>query len=339
MPDFAIPTRTRGRATLTELGLGGSQLGNLYRAIGDDDARRIVDTAWDNGIRYFDTAPHYGLGLSERRFGALLRERPRHEYVLSSKVGRLLEPDPNAGERMDDEGFDVPATTRRRWDFTRDGVRRSVQESLDRLGLDRLDVAYLHDPENHWEQALAEALPALLELRDEGVVGAVGAGMNFAEPLAELIRDDRGVDLVMCAGRHTLLEQAEELVHLAFERGVGVVAAGVYNSGLLATPRPGPDPMYDYAPAPTHLVARVEALATVCERHGVTLPDAALAFPLRHPAVVSVVVGAASSEQVDDAVDRHHRPIPDALWSDLAAAGLISPRSANPHQSHDQELP
>jgi D-threo-aldose 1-dehydrogenase len=334
-----IPARTRGRTSLTELGLGGAQLGNLYRAIGDDDARRIVDAAWDMGIRYFDTAPHYGLGLSERRLGSLLSERSREEYVLSSKVGRLLEPDANAAGRMDDEGFDVPATMRRRWDFSRDGIRRSVQESLDRLGLDGLDVAYLHDPENHWEQALAEALPALIELREEGVVGAIGAGMNFAEPLIELIRDDRGVDLVMCAGRHTLLEQADDLVDLASERGVGVVAAGIYNSGLLASARPGPDPKYDYAPAPAELVARVEALATVCESHGVTLPDAALAFPLRHPAVISVVVGAASPQQVADAVDRHHRPIPDALWSDLAAAGLISPRSATSHQSHTQELP
>jgi D-threo-aldose 1-dehydrogenase len=311
----------------------------MYRAISDDDARRIVETAWDNGIRYFDTAPHYGLGLSERRFGAVLRERPRDEYVLSSKVGRLLEPDPNADGRMDDEGFDVPATMRRRWDFTRDGIRRSVQESLDRLGLDRLDVAYLHDPENHWEQALTEALPALVELREEGVVGAIGAGMNFAEPLTELIRDDHGVDLVMCAGRYTLLEQADDLVDLAWERGVAVVAAGVYNSGLLATPRPGPDPMYDYAPAPAALVARVEALASVCERHGVTLPDAAVAFPLRHPAVVSVVVGAASPGQVTDATIRYHRPIPDALWSDLAASGLISTRAGNPHPAHIQELP
>ena len=190
-----IPVRTRGQTSLTELGLGGSQLGNLYRAISDDDARRILNTAWDRGIRYFDTAPHYGLGLSERRLGAFLRERARDEYVLSSKVGRLLVPDQNAAGRMDDQGFDVPATMRRKWDFTRDGIRRSVHESLDRLGLDRMDIAYLHDPENHWEQALTEAVPALIELREENVVRAIGAGMNFTEHLSELIRDDHGVDL------------------------------------------------------------------------------------------------------------------------------------------------
>ena len=335
----AIPVRTRGQTSLTELGLGGSQLGNLYRAISDDDARLILNTAWDRGIRYFDTAPHYGLGLSERRLGSYLRERPRDEYVLSSKVGRLLVPNQNDTGRMDDQGFDVPATTRRKWDFTRDGIRRSVHESLDRLGLDSMDIAYLHDPENHWEQALTEAVPALIELREEGVVRAIGAGMNFTEHLSELIRDDHGIDLVMCAGRYTLLEQADDLVDLALERSVGVIAAGVYNSGLLALPRPGPDPMYDYKPAPADLVARVEALAAVCESHGVTLPDAALAFPLRHPAVISVVVGAASPGQIADAVDRYHRSIPDALWSDLAAAGLISTRSGIPRPTHVQELP
>jgi D-threo-aldose 1-dehydrogenase len=262
------------------------------------------------------------VGLSERRLGALLRERPRDEYVLSTKVGRLLVPDPDGAGRQDDQGFAVPATTRREWDLSRDGIRRSVTESLERLGLDRIDVAYLHDAEDHWVQALDEAVPALVELREEGVVRAVGAGMNYAGPLTELVRE-HDVDLVMCAGRYTLLEQADELLEAAHARGVGVVAAGVYNSGLLARPRPGPEPMYDYAPAPAALVARVHALADVCEAHGTTLPEAAVAFPLRHPAVVSVVVGAAGPGQVDDAVARYRTPIPDALWEDLATAGLL----------------
>ena len=309
----------------TELGLGGAQLGNLYREMSDETAAEVVDAAWDAGIRYFDTAPHYGVGLSERRLGTLLRERPREQYVLSTKVGRLLVPDPDGAGRRDDEGFDVPATWRRQWDLGRDGIRRSVEESLERLGLDRIDVAYLHDPEDHWRQALDEAVPALVELREEGVVRAVGAGMNYARHLTELVRD-HDVDLVMCAGRHTLLEQAYELLDTARDRGIGVVVAGVYNSGLLARPRPGPDPKYDYAPAPPGLVARVHALADVCEAHGVSLPEAAVAFPLRHPAVVSVVVGAARPRQVADAVDRYHRPIPDVLWEDLATAGLLPDR-------------
>ena len=336
-----ITTRTARRLELTELGLGGAQLGNLYREVPDETVAAVVDSAWDAGLRYFDTAPHYGVGLSERRLGALLRGRPRDDYVLSTKVGRLLVPNPDGAGRTDDEGFAVPATTVRRWDLSRDGIRRSVEESLERLGLDRVDVVYLHDAEGHWQQALAEAVPALVELREEGVVRAVGAGMNVAGPLTELVRE-HDVDLVMCAGRYTLLEQDDDLVDAAHERGVGLIAAGVYNSGLLSRPRPGPEPMYNYEPAPEELVVRVHAIADVCEAHGVTLPEAAVAFPLRHPAVVSVVVGAASARQVADAVDRYHRPVPGALWDDLASAGLLSERALSatpaPH-APTQELP
>ncbi len=320
-----IPTRVARGVALTELGLGGAQLGNLYQEMTDEVAAATVQAAWDAGVRYFDTAPHYGLGLSERRLGEALRQHARDDYVLSTKVGRLLVPAPAGADRMDDEGFAVPATMRRRWDFSRDGIRRSIEESLDRLGLDRIDVVYLHDPQDHWHQARTEALPALVELREEGVVRAVGAGMNFAGHLTELVRE-HDVDLVMCAGRYTLLEQAEDLLESALDRGVGVVAAGVYNSGLLARPRPGPAPKYNYEPAPAELVARVHALADACEAHGVTLPEAAVAFPLRHPAVVSVVLGAAGPGQLGDGIARYRRPVPDALWDDLAAAGLITDR-------------
>ncbi|MFC7497086.1 MULTISPECIES: aldo/keto reductase [unclassified Nocardioides] len=333
-----IPDRTARGVRVTELGLGGAQFGNLHREVSDETAAATLATAWDAGIRYFDTAPHYGLGLSERRLGALLRERPRDELVLSTKVGRLLVPNPDGAGRMDDEGFAVPATTRRQWDLSRAGIRRSIEESLDRLGLERIDIAYLHDPEDRWEQALHEAVPALVELRDEGVVRAVGAGMNLAGHLTQLVRE-HDVDIVMCAGRYTLLEQADELLDAALERGVGVAVAGVYNSGLLARPRPGPTPLYNYVPAPAELVARVHAIADVCEAHGVTLPEAAVAFPLRHPAVVSVVVGAAGPGQVADAVDRYRRPVPDALWDDLATAGLLSEHAARPHHAPSQELP
>jgi D-threo-aldose 1-dehydrogenase len=310
------------RPSLTRLGLGGAQFGNLYRELTDATVEETFTVAWERGIRYFDTAPHYGLGLSERRLGSLLRQQPRDTYVLSTKVGRLLVPNPGFAGDLDAEGFAVPATTRRQWDFSRAGIRRSIEESLERLGLDQIDVAYLHDPEHHWEQALNEGLPALVELRDEGVVRAIGAGMNFAAPLTELVRE-HDVDLVMCAGRYTLLEQADELMAAARERGVGVVVAGVFNSGLLARNRPGPQARYNYEPAPEALVERVHALANICERHDVTLPDAALAFPLRHPAVVSVVVGAASPEQLAQVADRLARPVPEGLWADLADAGLI----------------
>jgi D-threo-aldose 1-dehydrogenase len=307
---------------LPRLGLGGAQFGNLYREMPDAVAEEVFATAWEQGVRYVDTAPHYGLGLSERRLGRLLQQVPREEFVLSTKVGRLIRPNPGYTGQQDDGGFAVPAVDHRVWDLSRDGIRRSVDESLERLGLDRIDVLYLHDAEDHWEQALREAVPALVELREEGVVRAVGAGMNYAAPLTELVRD-HDVDLVMCAGRYTLLEQADELMDTALRRGVGIVVAGVYNSGLLARPRPGPEPMYDYAPAPAALVERVNALADVCERHGVTLPDAAMMFVLRHPAVASVVVGASRPGQVLDAVRRASATAPEGLWTDLAEAGLL----------------
>jgi D-threo-aldose 1-dehydrogenase len=316
---------TRRGLHLTELGLGAAQFGNLYRETTDEQAASAVTAAWGAGIRYFDTAPHYGLGLSERRLGALLRQYPRGEYVVSSKVGRLLVPSPETAHRVDDAGFAVPATLRREWDFSRDGILRSVESSLERTGLDHLDILYLHDPDDHLEQAMGEGIQTLIELRDQGVVGAVGAGMNQAEALAALIRV-ADVDLVMLAGRYTLLEQgaATDLLPLAVERGVGVVVAGVYNSGLLGSPRPAVDARYDYEQAPVDVIARANAIADVCERHGVTLPEAALAFALLHPAVVSVVVGARDGAQVTSNVERYSTPVPAAVWSDLHAESLLT---------------
>ncbi len=186
--------------SLTEIGFGAAQLGNLNRAISDEDARAAVNTAWDAGIRYFDTAPHYGLGLSERRLGAALRSRDRDAYVLSTKVGRLLEPHPAGASSLDDDGFIVEALTKRVWDFSRDGVLRSVEDSLDRLGLDRIDIAYLHDPDDHWQAASTTGVSALIELRDQGVIRAVGAGTNQAAMLAGSIRRC-DVDAMMVAGR------------------------------------------------------------------------------------------------------------------------------------------
>ncbi|MEV8239630.1 aldo/keto reductase [Microbacterium testaceum] len=314
---------------LTEIGLGAAQLGNLYRETTEAEADESVDTAWDGGVRYFDTAPHYGLGLSERRLGARLASRPRDEFVISTKVGRVLEPSPETAHLRDDDGFDVPRDVVRRWDFSRDGILRSVEDSLRRTGLDRFDILYLHDPDDHFAQASTEGIGALIELREQGVVSAVGAGMNAADPLAELIRR-ADIDVVMCAGRYTLLDDsaAAELLPLAQERGVGVVAAGVFNSGLLSAPRPPADATYDYQPAPPELIARANAIADISERHGVTLPDVAVAFALRHPAVVSVVLGARGRRQVTQNLDRAATPIPDDLWRDLAEADLISKEDA-----------
>ncbi|GAA2175548.1 aldo/keto reductase [Agrococcus versicolor] len=309
---------------LTELGFGAAQLGNLNRATTDEASTAAVDVAWDAGVRYFDTAPHYGLGLSERRLGAALRDRPRESYVVSTKVGRLLEPTPEHAGEQDGHGFHVPATHRRVWDFSRDGILRSLEQSLERLGLDRVDVVYLHDPDDHLQQAATEGVDALVRLRDEGVVGAIGAGMNQSAALAELVRRC-DLDVVMLAGRYTLLDQGalDDLLPLALDRGVGVVAAGVYNSGLLSRADVPDDASFDYLPASAELVARARALAARCAAHGVTLPDAAVQLPLRHPAVVSVVLGTRTAEQVREGARRASAPIPDALWAELEASGEL----------------
>jgi D-threo-aldose 1-dehydrogenase len=299
-----------------ELGLGAANVGNLYRAISDDDARALLDAAWESGIRHYDTAPHYGLGLSERRLGAFLATKPREDYVISTKVGRLLRPSPETADRLDDENqFAVPAATRRVWDFSADGIRTSLEESLERLGLERVDVVYLHDPDEHdLEADLATGIPAVAALRDEGLVDAVGIGSKSTEAVTAAVRTG-ALDRAMVAGRYTLLEQADELVAACRDAGVGIVAAAVFNSGLLAKPRPGG--RYEYGAVPPEVLARAERMAQVCERHGVTLPEAALQFPLREPVVRSVVVGAASPEQIRENVRRMEVEIPEALWDEL----------------------
>ncbi|WP_422755891.1 aldo/keto reductase [Micromonospora sp. WMMD708] len=322
-----LPRRPSVR--LTALGFGAAQAGNLYRATTDEEFAAAVDTAWAGGLRYFDTAPHYGLGLSERRIGAALRTRPRDEYVVSTKVGRLLVPSPQDAHRRDPEGFDVPADHRRVWDFSRDGVLRSLESSLERTGLDRVDVVYLHDPDDHFEQTAAEAVPALVELRDQGVVGAIGAGMNQSHLLTRFV-EETDVDVVMCAGRFTLLEQGAlaDLLPAAERRGVGVVAAGVYNSGLLSQDRPPADATYNYQQAPPELIDRAHRIADVCQAYGVTLPQAALAFVRSHPAVVSTVVGLRNRAQVTQTLTRADADVPAALWPALRAAGLLAPAAA-----------
>jgi D-threo-aldose 1-dehydrogenase len=308
--------------SLSPLGLGCAQLGNLYHAITDETAAATVRRAWDEGVRYFDTAPHYGLGLSETRLGAALRSFPRDEYVLSTKVGRVLEPNPGGAAEKDDEGFAVPAAYKRRWDFSRDGVLRSFEDSLVRLGLDRVDVVYVHDPDDHFEEALRGAFPALRELREQGVIGAFGAGMNQAPMLGEFVRRT-DLDVVLVAGRYTLLDQAalDELLPLCAERDVTVVAGGVFNAGILATAEPGR--VYDYAEASAELVERARRIAKICAGHGVELPEAALALPMAHPAVASVVVGAHDPDQVSVNARRARAVVPPELWAELVDAGLL----------------
>lgn len=309
---------------INRLGLGLSQLGNMGRVTADAEAAEVVRTSWDAGVRYYDTAPHYGLGLSETRAGRLLSEFPREQYLLSTKVGRLLQPSPETAHRQDDEGFAVPAALRRVRDYSRDGIRRSLDASLMRLGTDRIDILYLHDPEGHERDALDNAIPAMAALRDEGTVGAIGVGTKDAGTAAELTRSG-ALDLVMIAGRFTLLDASarDELFPAAAETATSIVAAGVYNSGLLSRTRPAADAQFEYGPAPTSMIERANRIADVCEHFDVDLPTAAVAYCLRDPQVISVVLGARNGPQAQSNVQRCARDVPDALWDELRAQQLI----------------
>lgn len=320
----ALSTRSiRGQLSVSDVGFGAAQLGNLNQQTTDQESTAAVRAALAAGVTYFDTAPHYGLGLSERRLGDALSDVPRDDIVISTKVGRLLVDSPETADRQDDQGFVVPASVRREWDLSADGVKRSIEESLRRLGTDRIDIVYLHDPDDHEEQALREALPALIDLREQGVIRAVGAGMNQSAMPARFI-DAHDVDVIMIAGRLTLLDQTAltDLMPAALRRGVAVVAAGVYNSGLLSSARIRPDAHFDYAPASAEIRSRAERLAAVCRDHGVDLPAAAVQYPLRHPSVVSAVIGMRTAAHVDSSIERRTTPIPDELWAELDASGL-----------------
>lgn len=308
-----------------QLSYGAAAVGNLYQALDDEQAAATLDAVWECGVRYFDTAPHYGLGLSEHRLGRMLRGRPRDEFLISTKVGRLLEPNPDGVGRMDDLHFVVPATHKRVWDMSESGIRRSLDDSLGRLALDRVDILYLHDVEAYdIDIAIEQGLPALARLRDEGLVSAVGVGSGSIAAQLRAVRT--GIpDLIMLAGRYTLLEQPAlaELLPECLDSGIRVVNAAVFNSGLLATPEPQPDAHYEYLAVPPDVLQRARELARVCAEFGVELPAAALQYPLRHPAVSTVVVGAHSPEQIRQNTARMAVGIPEALWTRLAERGLI----------------
>lgn len=315
-------------------GFGTASLGNLYQAISDEQSMQTLETAWSNGVRYFDTAPHYGLGLAERRLGDFLRTQPREQYLVSTKVGRLLRLRANAprGARDLDNGFDVPADYERVFDPSAEGVQASLIESLERLGLQRVDIAFLHDPEVYDRtRGMAEGLPALIDLRRAGVIDRVGIGVNSVDVALEAVREHQ-IDVVMIAGRYTLLEQsaAHELLPLAGHRGVEVIAAAPFNSGLLASPELGAT--YDYGQVPAEVMRRAEQLRELTCHHGVELPAAALQFPRRHPAVASVVVGSGSPADVAQNAQRSRVPIPGDFWTahEKWQRSLVQVRSDHP---------
>ncbi len=299
------------------LAFGGAPIGGLYAPVSEAAAAATLQAAWDAGIRAFDTAPHYGVGLSERRIGDFLAGRPRAEYAVSTKVGRLLvAAAPPGSADGADEFYGTPPLSRVR-DYSADGVLRSLEDSLCRLRLDRVDVALIHDPDEHLAEALDGAYPALAELRADGVVGAIGVGVNSA-PIAEWFVARCDLDCVLVAGRYTLLDDsaAGSLFPLCRSRGVAVLAGGVFNSGILA----GGD-RYDYAPATPGVLARARRVAGVCARHGVPVAAAALQYVLRHPAVTAAVVGARTPGEIRADAGYLSQVIPEALWTDLAGLG------------------
>jgi D-threo-aldose 1-dehydrogenase len=330
VPDPAEQVRL-GRTSLavSRLAVGTNPFGNLYEVIADGVAEAAVAAAYEAGVRYFDTAPLYGYGLAEERLGRALAGVPRDSFVISTKVGRTLSaqaPPPERGSVfLTEDGRELfPGAPPRfpQFDYSEDGVRRSLSESLERLGLDRVDMVYIHDPDDHYEEALAGAYPALDRLRDEGTIGAIGVGMNQTEMLARFARE-ADIDCFMLAGRYSLLDQsaAEELFPVCLERGIAIALGGVLNGGILADPGVG---MYDYRPADHGVRARVDQIADICARHGVALPAAAIQFAFGHPAVTSVVLGVRSPEELAENLDHLSSVVPEALWADLETAGVTS---------------
>jgi D-threo-aldose 1-dehydrogenase len=300
------------------LGLGTTAIGGMYSAVGDAMAGSVVRRAAQLGLRHFDTAPLYGYGLAERRLGAALRTMKRSDYVLSTKVGRLLVPGGHEGQPQWAETGDLAPV----FDFSYQAALRSLEQSLDRLGVHHVDIAHVHDPDDHYHDARAGAYQALQRLRSSGAIRAIGVGMNQAEMLTRFVREV-DLDCVLLAGRYTLLDQSglRTLLPMCAKRGVSVIIGGVYNSGILADPRPGAQ--YDYRPADPDVLGLVMQLQTVCRRHYVPLKAAAIQFPLGHPAVACVIVGARTPLEVEDNLRMFHYPIPSEFWADLKRAGLL----------------
>ncbi|MCM8729978.1 aldo/keto reductase [Hephaestia sp. GCM10023244] len=328
---------TFDRATLGALGFGAAPLGNLYRPLADAAARATVRAAWDSGIRYFDTAPHYGFGLSEKRLGAALAQLdPGEHAIVSTKVGRRLDPVPDADLSQPRQGFVSPEPVESVFDYSYDAVMRGYEASRTRLGRDRIDILYAHDlgrathgdaHPHHFRTFIEGGYKAMRALRDAGAVRAIGVGVNEVA-ICEQLLATIDLDLVLLAGRYTLLDQAalDKLLPLCAGQSVGVVIGGPYNSGILAQGVANNAPVhYDYAPPPAAILSRVAGIEALCATHHVPMAVAALRFPLAHPQVVSVIPGAVSPDEVAAGVAAMTTPIPAALWADLKRAGLLHP--------------
>jgi D-threo-aldose 1-dehydrogenase len=304
----------RGGVQISKFGLGTATFGGLFNSMSDEDSKAVVQTALDLGVRYFDTAPHYGKGASERRAGKLLSGYSRNSFVLSTKVGRLLVPQPKGD--IDPDFADADTSVERLFDFSAAGIERSFKESLDRLGLDSVEIVFIHDPDDHADEAIHVGYPALERLRSQGLIKSIGVGMNqVAVPLRFVQETD--IDVVLIAGRYTLLDQSAgvELLPAAQKKGVSVIAAGALNSGVLANPVAGAH--YDYAPASPQIIQRAQTLKSLFERYGSTLSQSAFQFPIRNPAVTGILVGCRSEKEVRENVASFNQTVPDAAWEEF----------------------
>ena len=317
---------------VTRLGLGCAAIGGLYGDIPDDQATQVVHKALDLGLNLFDTAPLYGSGKSEERLGSALRDVPRDAYVLASKVGRLLVASDD--EQRDGSIFDNPPPFKPVFDFSYDGVMRSLEESLKRLGVDRIDILHIHDPDAHWQEAVEGAYPALDRLRSEGVIRAVSAGMNQWEMLTRFAREG-DFDCFLLAGRYSLLDQSalDGLLPLCVEKNIGIMAGGTYNSGILAKgAKPGAT--YNYGEAPEDIMQKAQAIETVAERHGVDVKAAASQFVFAHPAITCIIPGTRQPARVEENFNLLTDQIPSAFWDELRAKNLVHENAPQPKASH-----
>ena len=327
-------TRRGAELCFTELGFGGGPLGNLYRPMTEKEARLTLETVWASGCRYFDTAPLYGLGLSETRLNGFLRPKPRDSYLISTKVGRLLDVCKPQERSLQSTFFETPSR-RERFDYTYDGVMRSLEFSLERLGLDAVDIVFVHDvdmcgkrrqggaSDARFGDFMKGGYRALHELRARGAIKAIGAGVNDGEAAEQLARAGE-IDIFLVAGRYTLLDQdaLTSLLPLCAEKGIGVVVGGPFNSGILATGVKA-DSHYDYGAPPDEVRERVRRIQQICKAFKVKLPEAALRFPLGHPSVVSVIPGAQRASEAKRNADMMSAKIPPALWRALKDEKLI----------------
>lgn len=310
---------------LPRLGFGGAPLGGLYSPVSQAQAHAALQSAWACGLRYFDTAPLYGYGVSEHRLGEFLCGMPRDSFVVSTKAGRALVPRTNFNNSAGSLAqFHVDSPYEAAFDFSVDGIRAGVEQSLSRLKLEAIDIVYLHDPDNHLEQAISAAYPALCKLREEGLVRAIGAGTNRTQPLVRLI-EACDLDVVMLAGRYTLLDAsaADRVLPLCRQRGIRVVAAGIFNSGILAQNDLNSAATYDYQPADNDILTRARRLLEIVRKFGVDLRTAAIAFALREPAIDSIVLGMRSAQEVRENVRAANASVPEDLWEALASEALL----------------